>query len=192
MFEWFHKLGSPRTFFEFGGRWLPWVMAGAILLLGIGALWALLFVPPDYQQGQSVRIMYIHVPAAILAQSGYVMMAGAGAVFLIWRIKLADIAMQGVAPLGAAITFLALVTGSLWGETYLGYLVGLGCTTDINACTLFVICRTDCTSRSAWAAGECRKSLCDPGGCGCGKPAHYQVLGRLVVYAPSGQQFFDD
>lgn len=116
MFNWFHRLGSPKTFFEMSGSWLPWLtLLSAILLLG-GMTWALLFVPPDYQQGHSVRIMYIHVPAAILAQSGYVMMAGAAAVFLIWRMKLADMAVAAIAPLGASITFLALVTGAIWGK----------------------------------------------------------------------------
>lgn len=116
MLNWFHRLGSPRTFFEMTGRWLPWlVLLSTALLIG-GALWALLFVPPDYQQGNSVRIMYIHVPAAMIAQSGYMMMAAAGAVYLIWRIKLADVAVQAVAPLGASITFLALVTGAIWGK----------------------------------------------------------------------------
>lgn len=116
LLDWFHKLGSPKIFFDIGGRWLPWLLTLAMVLLALGVTWALLFVPPDYQQGNSVRIMYIHVPAAILAQSGYVMMAVAAAVFLIWRIKLADVAVQCVAPLGASITFLALVTGAIWGK----------------------------------------------------------------------------
>lgn len=116
MLNWFHRLGSPKTFFELSGRWLPILGTLTVLLLVAGATWALLFVPPDYQQGNSVRIMYIHVPAAILAQSGYMMMAASGAVFLIWRIKLADVALQCVAPLGASITFLALVTGAIWGK----------------------------------------------------------------------------
>ncbi len=116
MLNWFHRFGSPKTFFEISGRWQFPLLSLAVLMLTGGALWALLFVPPDYQQGNSVRIMYIHVPAAILAQSGYVMMAGAAAVFLIWRIKLADVAVKCVAPLGASITFLALVTGAIWGK----------------------------------------------------------------------------
>lgn len=86
------------------------------MLLAVGAVWGLAYAPMDYQQGNSVRIMYIHVPAAILAQSIYMMMALAGAVFLIWRIKLADIALQCAAPIGASLTFLALATGSIWGR----------------------------------------------------------------------------
>ena len=114
--DWFHRMSSPGYFFERGGQWLPWLLMASVCLLLAGIVWALLFAPADYQQGQSVRIMYVHVPAAILAQSGYLMMAGMAAVFLIWRIKLADIAMQCAAPLGASITFLALVTGALWGK----------------------------------------------------------------------------
>ncbi len=116
MLEWFHRLGSPRTFFEMSGRWLPWLLGLSIVGLVTGAVWALLFAPPDYQQGNSVRIMYIHVPAAVLAQSGYAMMAGAAAAYLIWRIKLADMAVEAIAPVGASITFLALMTGALWGK----------------------------------------------------------------------------
>ena len=116
MLNWFHRLGSPKSFFEMANAWQPWLLGLSILFLLGGATWALLFVPPDYQQGHSVRIMYIHVPAAILAQSGYVMMAVAAIVFLVWRIKLADMAIQAIAPLGASITFLALVTGAIWGK----------------------------------------------------------------------------
>jgi heme exporter protein C len=116
MWKWFHKLGAPRSFYDISGRLLPWFWAIAALLLTVGVVWALAYVPEDYQQGDSVRIMYIHVPAAILSQSAYAMMAFAGGVFLIWRIKLADIALQCAAPIGASITFLALVTGSIWGK----------------------------------------------------------------------------
>jgi heme exporter protein C len=116
MWKWFHKLGAPRSFYDISGRLLPWFWTFATLLIVTGVVWALAYVPEDYQQGDSVRIMYIHVPAAILSQSGYAMMAFAGAVFLIWRIKLADVALQCAAPIGASITFLALVTGSIWGK----------------------------------------------------------------------------
>jgi heme exporter protein C len=102
------------------GHWLPWLSAASLLTLGAGTAWALLFAPADYQQGESVRIMYVHVPTSILAQSSYMMMATAAAVFLIWRIKLADIALQCIAPIGASITALALITGSLWGKPMWG------------------------------------------------------------------------
>ncbi len=116
LLELIHRLGAPRSFFEMTGRWLPFLTVAGLLTLVVGVVWALLFVPQDYQQGHSVRIMYIHVPAAILAQSIYMMMAGAAVVFLVWRIKLADVALQAAAPIGASITFLALVTGAIWGK----------------------------------------------------------------------------
>lgn len=120
MWKWIHKLGSPRSFYEISERWLPWLGGLAFIALGAGTIWALLFAPQDYQQGNTVRIMYMHVPASILAQSSYMMMATAGAVFLIWRIKIADVAVQCMAPIGASITFLALITGSIWGKPMWG------------------------------------------------------------------------
>lgn len=116
MWVWFHKLGSPKWFYTISGRWLPWLSMAALLLLSIGTIWALFYAPPDYQQGNSYRIIYIHVPAAFLAQSGYVLMAVAGAVGLIWKMKLADVMLKCCAPIGASFTFLALVTGAVWGK----------------------------------------------------------------------------
>jgi len=113
---WFHKWGSPKWFYQVSGRWLTGFAWSAALLLLVGLVWGLAFAPPDYQQGNSFRIIYIHVPAAILAQSCYLMLAVAGAVSLIWKMKLADIALQQAAPFGAWMTVIALVTGSLWGK----------------------------------------------------------------------------
>jgi heme exporter protein C len=116
MWRWFHKLGSPKWFYDISGRWLPWFGMLAALSLSCGIVWGLVFAPADYQQGNSFRIIYIHVPSAILAQSAYVMMAVAGAVGLIWKMKLADMVAKCIAPIGASMTFLALVTGSIWGK----------------------------------------------------------------------------
>ena len=116
MWRWFHKLGSPKWFYDISGRWLPWFGMLAALSLGCGVVWGLVFAPADYQQGNSFRIIYIHVPSAILAQSAYMMMAVAGAVGLIWKMKLADMVAKCIAPIGASMTFLALVTGSIWGK----------------------------------------------------------------------------
>ena len=77
---WFHKWGSPKWFYEMSGRWLPWLSIAAVLLTVAGLVWGLAFAPPDYQQGNSFRIIYIHVPAAFLAQSIYVTLAIAGLV----------------------------------------------------------------------------------------------------------------
>ncbi|MCP5142940.1 MAG: heme ABC transporter permease [Chromatiales bacterium] len=102
------------------GRWAPW-MAGLFFLTFIpGLYYSLIGSPPDYQQGESARIMYIHVPAAWMSMFIYAVMAIAGAVTLIWKMKLADIVAQVSAPIGASFTLLALVTGSLWGKPMWG------------------------------------------------------------------------
>jgi len=114
--QWFYRLGSPRWFYEITGRWLPWLLCAASLLLASGLFWGLLVAPPDARQGNSFRIIYLHVPAAILALVGYYIMAIAGAVGLIWRIKLSFMVMKSAAPIGAALTFIALFTGAVWGK----------------------------------------------------------------------------
>lgn len=113
---WFHRLGSPKWFYGISRRWLPYFAVAAVVLLTIGIVWGLAFAPRDYQQGDSFRIIYIHVPAAFLAQSIYVMLAAAGIVGLVWKMKLADVFLQQAAPIGAWMTFIALFTGAVWGK----------------------------------------------------------------------------
>ena len=113
---WFHKLGSPKWFYQISSRWLPWLAVAAVLLISTGLVWGLAFAPADYQQGNSFRIIYIHVPAAMLAQSCYIMLAVAGVVGLVWKMKLADVALQCAAPIGAWMTFIALLPGAIWGK----------------------------------------------------------------------------
>jgi heme exporter protein C len=111
-----HKFGSPRWFYQISGKVLPWLAVITPILLVAGMVWGLLFTPPDFRQGNSFRIIYIHVPASMLAMAGYVLMAIAAAISLIWKMKVAEVAMKCAAPVGAALTFLALVTGSIWGK----------------------------------------------------------------------------
>jgi heme exporter protein C len=114
------RLANPNRFMQWSGKLLPWCAAATAILLGVG-LWLALFVaPPDYQQGESVRIMYIHVPSAWMSTFVYAIMAAASAVALIWRHPVADIAAREAAPLGAGFTLLCLVTGSLWGKPMWG------------------------------------------------------------------------
>lgn len=112
----FHKLGSPKWFFDISGKLLPWFSVFACLLLIAGTVWGLAFAPKDYQQGDSFRIIYLHVPSAILAQSCYIMMAVSAIVSLVWKMKLADVFITSAAPIGALFTFLALFTGAVWGK----------------------------------------------------------------------------
>ncbi|MBO6811111.1 MULTISPECIES: heme ABC transporter permease CcmC [Marinobacter] len=116
MWQFFHKLGSPKWFFGIATRLMPWLLAGGILLLMAGIVWGLAFAPKDYLQGNSYRIIFIHVPTAFLAQSVYVMMAVAAVVTLVWRMKLADVFVKSVAPVGLVLTFLSLFTGAVWGK----------------------------------------------------------------------------
>lgn len=111
-----HKMGSPPWFYGFSGGLLRWLLPLVGALLVVGAVWGLLYAPPDFRQGNSYRIIFIHVPAAVVALAGYYVMAVAGAVSLIWKIRMAAIAMRAAAPVGAALTFIALVTGAIWGK----------------------------------------------------------------------------
>jgi heme exporter protein C len=115
-----HRFANPARFMRLSDRLLPWCAGLAVLTLAVG-LWGALFVaPPDYQQGEAVRIMFVHVPAAWMASFVYFLMAVASGMALVWRHPLADIAAQSAAPLGAGFTLLCLVTGSLWGEPMWG------------------------------------------------------------------------
>ncbi|HWA48956.1 MAG TPA: heme ABC transporter permease [Dongiaceae bacterium] len=115
-----HRFANPGRFLRLADRLLPWLSLGAILALALGLYLALIGSPPDYQQGETVRIMYIHVPAAWMAMFTYLLLAVSGAVALIWRHPLADIAAEAAAPLGAGFTFIALASGSLWGKPMWG------------------------------------------------------------------------
>ncbi|WP_305080712.1 heme ABC transporter permease [Microbulbifer sediminum] len=114
--QWFHRLGSPRWFYEKSSGWLPWLAGASLLLLAVGMAWGLGFAPQDAKQGNSYRIIYIHVPAAFLALAGYYLMAISGAIGLIWKMKLSFVVMRAAAPIGAALTFVALFTGAVWGK----------------------------------------------------------------------------
>lgn len=114
--QWFHRLGSPRWFYDKTSRWLPWFAPLTLVLMLAGLIWGLGFAPIDAKQGNSYRIIFIHMPAAALALAGYYLMAIAGAVGLIWKMKLPFMVMKSAAPIGAALTILTLATGSLWGH----------------------------------------------------------------------------
>ncbi|HEX7111073.1 MAG TPA: cytochrome c biogenesis protein CcsA, partial [Mizugakiibacter sp.] len=117
---WFHKLGSPPTFYRFAGALRPWLLVLALLAGAIGLYGGLVLAPADYQQGDAYRIIFIHVPSAWMSMFIYACMAVAGFVALVWRIKLAEIVAMECAPIGAAFTFITLVTGSLWGKPMWG------------------------------------------------------------------------
>ena len=114
--EFWHRLGSPRWFYRISGPWLIGFGVLAAVLLVTGCVWGLAFAPADYQQGNSFRIIYLHVPTAVVAQSSYVLMGAAGVVLLVWRMKLADVLASAIAPIGLSMTAVALLTGAIWGK----------------------------------------------------------------------------
>lgn len=111
-----HRFANPARFLRLAGRLVPWCAAATVLLIGAGLYFGLIASPADYQQGESVRIMYVHVPSAWMAMFVYTAIAVASAAALIWRHPLADIFAKAASPLGAGFTALALVTGMLWGK----------------------------------------------------------------------------
>ena len=115
-----HKFSSPKNFYQMSGKLIPWFAWSCLLFLLAGLYYGLIVAPADYQQGESYRIIYVHVPAAWMSMFIYMVMATSGAIGLIWRIKLSDMVASASAPIGAAFTFLALVTGSLWGKPMWG------------------------------------------------------------------------
>ncbi len=115
-----HRFANPARFMRLSTALLPWCGTAAAVFLTLGLYLALFVAPADYQQGEAVRIMYVHVPAAIMAEVVYALMAVASAIGLIWRHGLADVAARAAAPVGAGFTFICLATGSLWGEPMWG------------------------------------------------------------------------
>jgi heme exporter protein C len=117
------SLANPTRFLGLVGVVVPWLTALVVVLLGTGLYLSLFVAPPDYQQGETVRVMFIHVPSAWLAMFGYGIIALAALGTLIWRHPLADVAAKTAAPIGATFTFIAHETGSLWGKPLTSMLV---------------------------------------------------------------------
>ncbi|MEO7052673.1 MAG: cytochrome c biogenesis protein CcsA, partial [Rhodanobacter sp.] len=117
---WLHRLSSPPTFYRFAGALRPWAMGLAITLGIVGLYGGLLLAPADYQQGDAYRIIFIHVPSAWMSMFIYAVMGVSAFIALVWRIKLAEVVAMESAPIGAAFTFITLVTGSLWGKPMWG------------------------------------------------------------------------
>jgi heme exporter protein C len=115
-----HALANPNRFLKLADAIQPWAVALCVLCFAVGLPYALVVSPADYQQGETVRIMYIHVPAAWMGLFCYGVMAAGSAAFLIWRHPVASMAARASAPVGAMFTALCLVTGMLWGQPMWG------------------------------------------------------------------------
>src|SRR5450755_2272268 len=108
MWTWFYKLASPPYVYGAAAALVPWFLGAAALTLGYGLIAGLAIAPPDYQQGEAFRMIYVHVPSALLSMTVYAVMAAASAVALIWRIKVGHAVSAAAAPIGASFTLLPL------------------------------------------------------------------------------------
>lgn len=120
MFGKLDKYASPKNAYSLACALTPWFGWISVILFAVGLYGGLLYAPSDYQQGEAFRIIYVHVPASWMSMFIYVVMAATGAAGLIWKVKVTDATARSCAPLGASFTFLALITGSLWGKPMWG------------------------------------------------------------------------
>lgn len=120
MWTFLAPFASSKLFYQRAGVYAPWLGRFAVLFLVIGCVWGLVFAPADYQQGEAFRMLYVHVPTAFLSMTLYATMGALSVSLLVWRIKLAGVLLAAIAPVGASMALLALITGSLWGKPMWG------------------------------------------------------------------------
>ena len=116
----FWQLANPKVFMGWSGRWLPWLVGLTILFLGSGLIWGFFFTPDDTRQGSTVKIIYLHVPAALMAINGYLLMFVGSLVWLVRRQHVSVLAAKAAAPVGMTMTLIALATGAIWGQPMWG------------------------------------------------------------------------
>ena len=109
-------MGSPPLFFNWSSKIVTWLGISAISFLLLGLYWGLILAPPDYKQGDVFRILYIHVPSAIMGESIFIFMAFCGFINVIWRAKISGMMIKSAAPIGMSFVLLTLLTGSIWGK----------------------------------------------------------------------------
>jgi len=117
---WFHKFGSPPTFYRLSRLLCPWLFAAACLIGAVGLYAGLVLAPADYQQSDAYRIIFIHVPCAWMSLFAYIFMAANAFIAVVWRIKISEILAMASAPVGAMFTAVTLLTGAIWGKPMWG------------------------------------------------------------------------
>ena len=185
-------LANPNRFFQIADRLMPVLWIATAVAFSVAFYFAFFNSPPDYQQGETVRIMYVHVPSASLALFVYVFMAFASAMALIFRHPLADAAAKAAAPLGAAFCFLALVTGSIWGKP----MWGTWWVWDARLTSMFVLMLLYLGYMAIWRAFDDPPPRCRTRAhCGACRGHQYsdcQILRELVEHlAPAGEHCAD-
>ena len=187
-----HRFANPTRFLRLANAVLPWATGLTVILIGAGLYFAFGPSPADYQQGETVRIMYVHVPSAWMAMFAYAFIAVASAVGLIWKHPVAHVCALAAAPIGACFTLICLTTGSLWGKPMWGtwWVWDARLTSVLVLFFLYLGFIALANAFDDAARGE--KGVGDPRtGRGC-QPADHQVFGRLVEHpAPAGKYFQD-
>ena len=176
------SLANPTRFLSIADRVIPWLAGLTFLLLGIGLYLSFFVAPPDYQQGETVKIMFVHVPAAWLAMFGYTLIAIASLGSLIWRHPLADVAAKTAAPIGATFTFRRPGHRLAVGQADVGHLVGVGRAADLGAGAVPPLSRPDRALAGDRRAGPRRPRRRHPGAGRRHQRADHQVLGGLVEH----------
>ena len=179
------NFANPTQFLRLARVLVPITAALTLVLLASGFMLALFVAPPDYQQGETVRIMYLHVPAAWMAMFVYLVMSSAAIGTLVFRHPLADVAQKAAAPLGAGFTFLCLTTGSFWGEPEWG----TWWVWDARLTSVLVLFLIYLGIIALWQViedpGRAARLVADLHARRCGQYSDHQVLRRLVAYAAS-------
>ncbi|CUS47160.1 MAG: ABC-type heme export system permease component CcmC [Idiomarinaceae bacterium HL-53] len=120
MWRWLHPYAKPEATYRLNQKLLPWFAIPGVIVLTVAMIWGLAFAPADYQQGDSYRIIFTHVPAAIWSMGFYMGMAIAALIAIVWQIRTAEWAILAIAPVGAVLTFISLFTGAVWGKPMWG------------------------------------------------------------------------
>ena len=178
-----HRFANPTRFHRFSQRVQPGLSWATLLSLGIGLWLALLQSPPDYQQGEAVRIMFVHVPSAWIAMTGYMLLAALGASLLVWRHPLAALMARGAAPVGAVFCAVCLAHRLAMGPADVGHLLGVGRPPYLDAALVLPLSRPHCAEPRLRRSRPRRQGRRDSGAGRRDQCAGHQILGRLVEHA---------
>ena len=184
-----HRYANPTRFLRLANAVLPWVTGLTVILIGAGVYFAFGASPPDYQQGQTVRIMYVHVPSAWMAMFAYAFIVVASAVGLIWKHPVAHVCALAAAPIGASFTVICLTTGSLWGKPMWGTWWVWDARLTSVLVLLFLYLGFIERVRRRGAGG---KGIGNSGADRRRKFADHQILGRLVEHPASARECDQD
>jgi heme exporter protein C len=171
------EYANPKKFMQTSARALPWVTGATILCLGAGLIWGFFFTPDDYKQGSTVKIIYLHVPAAMMAINAWVMMLVASLIWIVRRHHVSALAAKAAAPVGLTFTLIALVTGALWGQP----MWGTWWAWDPRLTSFLILCLFYLGYIALWSAVENPDTAADLTGVLCIVGSVFAVLSRYAV-----------